>query len=171
MFVVQSRHCTMQNSHKHTHTWISICDQTTIHVLWSTESKLSIFNPKKGVVLFFRESVPTRQSVSSIERIVKAVAPIHREDVELKRNCTPSGSQRAMMSAQHSKAVNAWLRGNNENVSACLHASAYCQTKPDQNSVNNNCFTVVPALGDPRRERPPALYDHVINAPTDKFQR
>ena len=31
--------------------------------------------------------------------------------------------------------------------------------------------TVVPALGDPRRERPPALYGHVINAPTDTFQR
>ena len=31
--------------------------------------------------------------------------------------------------------------------------------------------TVVPALGDPCRERPPALYDHVINAPTDTFQR
>ena len=25
--------------------------------------------------------------------------------------------------------------------------------------------TVVPALGDPRRERPPAVYDHVINVP------
>ena len=35
------------------------------------------------------------------------------------------------------------------------------------------CFscTVVPALGDPRRERPPAFYGHVINAPTDTFQR
>ena len=32
-------------------------------------------------------------------------------------------------------------------------------------------YTVVPALGDPRRERPPALYGHVINAPTDTFQR
>ena len=32
-------------------------------------------------------------------------------------------------------------------------------------------FRVVPALGDPRRERPPALYGHVINAPTDTFQR
>ena len=31
--------------------------------------------------------------------------------------------------------------------------------------------TVVPALCDPRRERPPALYGHVINAPTDTFQR
>ena len=31
--------------------------------------------------------------------------------------------------------------------------------------------TVVPALGDPRRERPPASYGHVINAPTDTFQR
>ena len=26
--------------------------------------------------------------------------------------------------------------------------------------------TVVPALGDPRRERPPAVYGHVINVPT-----
>ena len=26
--------------------------------------------------------------------------------------------------------------------------------------------TVVPALGNPRRERPPALYAHVINVPT-----
>ena len=33
-----------------------------------------------------------------------------------------------------------------------------------------NCVTVVPALGDPRLERPPALYGHVINAPTDTFQ-
>ena len=32
-------------------------------------------------------------------------------------------------------------------------------------------YTVVPALGDPRRERPPAVYGHVINAPTDTFQR
>ena len=32
-------------------------------------------------------------------------------------------------------------------------------------------YTVVPALGEPRRERPPALYGHVINAPTDTFQR
>ena len=27
-------------------------------------------------------------------------------------------------------------------------------------------YTVVPALGDPRRERPPAMYGHVINVPT-----
>ena len=27
-------------------------------------------------------------------------------------------------------------------------------------------ITVVPALGDPRRERPPAVYGHVINVPT-----
>ena len=27
-------------------------------------------------------------------------------------------------------------------------------------------ITVVPALGDPRRERPPAVYGHVINFPT-----
>ena len=26
--------------------------------------------------------------------------------------------------------------------------------------------TVVPALGDPRRERTPAMYGHVINVPT-----
>ena len=26
--------------------------------------------------------------------------------------------------------------------------------------------TVVPALGDPRRERPPAMYRHLINVPT-----
>ena len=26
--------------------------------------------------------------------------------------------------------------------------------------------TVVPALGDPRRERPPGVYGHVINVPT-----
>ena len=32
-------------------------------------------------------------------------------------------------------------------------------------------YTVVPALGDPRRERPPALYGHVINATTDTLQR
>ena len=29
-----------------------------------------------------------------------------------------------------------------------------------------NLTTVVPALGDPRRERPPAVYGHVINVPT-----
>ena len=34
-----------------------------------------------------------------------------------------------------------------------------------------SCSTVVPALCDPRREQPPALYGHVINAPTDTFQR
>ena len=27
-------------------------------------------------------------------------------------------------------------------------------------------YTVVPALGDPRRERTPAMYGHVINVPT-----
>ena len=27
-------------------------------------------------------------------------------------------------------------------------------------------YTVVPALGDPRRERPPAVYGHVFNVPT-----
>ena len=27
-------------------------------------------------------------------------------------------------------------------------------------------ITLVPALGDPRRERPPAVYGHVINVPT-----
>ena len=27
-------------------------------------------------------------------------------------------------------------------------------------------YTVVPALGDPRRDRPPAVYGHVINVPT-----
>ena len=26
--------------------------------------------------------------------------------------------------------------------------------------------TVVPALGDPRRERPPAVYGHIVNVPT-----
>ena len=26
--------------------------------------------------------------------------------------------------------------------------------------------TVVPALGDPRRERPPAMYGHITNVPT-----
>ena len=26
--------------------------------------------------------------------------------------------------------------------------------------------TVVPALGDPRRERPPAVYGHFVNVPT-----
>ena len=33
----------------------------------------------------------------------------------------------------------------------------------DKSSVSSN--TVVPALGDPRRERPPAVYGHVINVP------
>ena len=32
-------------------------------------------------------------------------------------------------------------------------------------------YTVVPALGDPRRERPPALCGHVFDAPTHTFQR
>ena len=31
--------------------------------------------------------------------------------------------------------------------------------------------TVVPVLGDPRRERSSALYGHVINAPANTFQR
>ena len=47
--------------------------------------------------------------------------------------------------------------------------------KSSTSSLNHMCTkyssTVVPALGDPRRERPPALYGHVINAPTDTFQR
>ena len=30
----------------------------------------------------------------------------------------------------------------------------------------NITYTVVPALGDPRRERPPAMYGHIINVPT-----
>ena len=30
----------------------------------------------------------------------------------------------------------------------------------------NNARTVVPALGDPRRERPPAVYGHFVNVPT-----
>ena len=29
-----------------------------------------------------------------------------------------------------------------------------------------NVHTVVPALGDPRRERPPAVYGHFVNVPT-----
>ena len=37
------------------------------------------------------------------------------------------------------------------------------QRKPP---VFKNTTTVVPALGDPRRERPPAVYGHVINVPT-----
>ena len=32
--------------------------------------------------------------------------------------------------------------------------------------VRFNVITVVPALGDPCRERPPAVYGHVINVPT-----
>ena len=34
--------------------------------------------------------------------------------------------------------------------------------------LSNVCskITIVPALGDPRRERPPAVYGHVINVPT-----
>ena len=28
------------------------------------------------------------------------------------------------------------------------------------------CYTVLPALGDPRRERPPAVYGHFVNVPT-----
>ena len=27
-------------------------------------------------------------------------------------------------------------------------------------------YTVLPALGDPRRERPPAVYGHFVNVPT-----
>ena len=33
-------------------------------------------------------------------------------------------------------------------------------------STTSSSTTVVPALGDPRRERPPAVYGHSINAPT-----
>ena len=31
---------------------------------------------------------------------------------------------------------------------------------------DNKCNTVVPALCDPRRERPPAVYGHFVNVPT-----
>ena len=31
---------------------------------------------------------------------------------------------------------------------------------------NTHIYTVVPALGDPRRERPPAVYGHFVNVPT-----
>ena len=34
------------------------------------------------------------------------------------------------------------------------------------NHITNVFYTVVPALGDPRRERTPAMYGHVINVPT-----
>ena len=34
------------------------------------------------------------------------------------------------------------------------------------NEIIMNCYTVVPALGDPRRERPPAVYGHFVNVPT-----
>ena len=53
----------------------------------------------------------------------------------------------------------------------------YAELSPRSNERVTKCIeipnTVVPALalGDPRRERPPALYGHVINAPTDTFQR
>ena len=32
--------------------------------------------------------------------------------------------------------------------------------------IPRHCSTVVPALGDPRRERPPAVYGHFVNVPT-----
>ena len=32
--------------------------------------------------------------------------------------------------------------------------------------IHIHSYTVVPALGDPRRERPPAMYGHVFNVPT-----
>ena len=32
--------------------------------------------------------------------------------------------------------------------------------------IHADYYTVVPALGDPRRERPPAMYGHIINVPT-----
>ena len=32
--------------------------------------------------------------------------------------------------------------------------------------LSENPNTVVPAMGDPRRERPPAVYGHVTNVPT-----
>ena len=47
-------------------------------------------------------------------------------------------------------------------------APSVWKSLPDDVKLTN---TVVPALGDPRRERPPALYGHVINAQTDTFQR
>ena len=40
-----------------------------------------------------------------------------------------------------------------------------CQEKTRNIAFTNVC-TVVSALGDPRRERPPAVYGHVINVPT-----
>ena len=49
-----------------------------------------------------------------------------------------------------------------------------CMTYNEVHVINRDAMTfelkadtVVPALGDPRRERPPALYGHVINVPTN----
>ena len=48
--------------------------------------------------------------------------------------------------------------------------SAICEWPINSLVIGNASFgdwcTVVPALGDPRRERPPAVYGHVINIPT-----
>ena len=55
-----------------------------------------------------------------------------------------------------------------------ITSTVTCFVKPCRPSSNIDChiiYTVVPALGDPRREQPPALYGHIINAPTDTFQR
>ena len=57
----------------------------------------------------------------------------------------------------------------NTNLPQSLNDSAhFCEQLHSIGSISDLCVsnTVVPALGGPRRERPPAVYGHVINVPT-----
>ena len=56
------------------------------------------------------------------------------------------------------------LNNHTNNVLAMLLQS--CKHKKTRNSCRIKYTTVVPALGDPRRERPPAVCGHFGNVPT-----
>ena len=49
---------------------------------------------------------------------------------------------------------------------ACLRTTVARSRLLYEKSFNYNQTTVVPALGDTRRERPPAVYGHIVNVPT-----
>ena len=51
-----------------------------------------------------------------------------------------------------------------EGIVANYFVGVFCW-KVARSITNFRCNTVVPALGDPRRERPPAMYGHIINVP------
>ena len=53
-------------------------------------------------------------------------------------------------------------------ISSSLLVYCHLRCSLDGNIVKSWLIrnTVVPALGDPRRERPPAVYGHIVNVPT-----